>query len=187
MTRIFSMDDSIETFGSDINRDLVEWCQRELRRVTTEVNDASPPLAFKSGFFDLVYSLSIFTHLPEDAATIWLTELARVCTRDALIIITTHGYPALETIRNSPSHQEMFELDTENTDRLIRRLPNEGFIFLPYREHMVAAAKAGKSSGNTFIDPWYAAKRWNTVDFEVVKHIPGGLRAWQDVFVLRRR
>lgn len=187
MTRIFGMDDNIETFGCDINRDLVEWCQKELRQVTTVLNGASPPLAFESGFFDFAYSLSIFTHLPENAATMWLDELARVCAQDALIVVTTHGYPALETIRSSPSHQEMFDVDAETTNDLIRRLPDEGFIFLPYDEHMVAAAKAGESYGNAFIDPGYAAKNWNTVDFEIVKHIPGGLRAWQDIFVLRRR
>lgn len=187
MTRLLDMDDNFETFGSDINRSLVSWCEINLHQVTTKLNGEKPPLDFDSDFFDLAYTLSIFTHLPEDSAARWLDELARVCAKGATVIITTHGYSALDTIRNSPVHQQMFGVDENGTDDLIRRLPTEGFIFIPYEADVIAAADAGSSYGNVFIDPGYAANHWNTTDFEIVKHIPAGLRGWQDVFVLRRR
>jgi hypothetical protein len=69
----------------------------------------------------------------------------------------------------------------------MQRLPREGFIYRPYGERTLRVAKAGDEYGNAFCDPDYIARAWNTDRLEVVKHIPRGLRGWQDCVVLRRR
>lgn len=83
-------------------------CKANLRNVDTRINGILPPLPFDDGSMDLVYSLSLFTHLPEHLATEWLNDLARVLKPRALLIMTTHGFPALDTIKDSAVHQQMF-------------------------------------------------------------------------------
>jgi len=37
-----------------------------------------PPMSYEDNMFDFVYSISIFTHLPEDMQFAWLQELQRI-------------------------------------------------------------------------------------------------------------
>lgn len=79
-------------FGSDIDTEAIRWCQRFLHPIATfVVNENNPPLPFEDEFFDFVYSISIFTHLPEDMQFNWLAELQRVTRRNGFLLLTTHG------------------------------------------------------------------------------------------------
>jgi SAM-dependent methyltransferase len=144
-------------------------------------------MPLQDGLIDLVYSLSVFTHLPSDRSREWLVDIARVLASGGTLIATTHGYHALEVIRNSPAHQQMFDLDERAADELIARLEVEGFLFIPYRAGVLEAAKATSAYGNAFIHERYVADHWKEAGFEVLEYIPGGLRHWQDIIVLRRK
>lgn len=80
-----------DVFGSDMNDDAVEWCRRNLPFATFEPNGLAPPLAFDSDRFDLVYGLSVFTHLPEELQLLWMRELERVLRPGGLLVLSTHG------------------------------------------------------------------------------------------------
>ena len=60
-------------------------------------------------------------------------------------------------------------------------------VFLQYPPDALNAARAGSDYGNTFIHPSYVHTFWNNQNFEMVEHVPGGVRGWQDLTVLRRR
>lgn len=77
--------------GSDRDRPAIEWCRRNLRFAQFEVNDLAPPLAFEDASFDLVYALSVFTHLPEDLQLAWMAELRRVIAPGGHLVVSTHG------------------------------------------------------------------------------------------------
>jgi cyclopropane fatty-acyl-phospholipid synthase-like methyltransferase len=74
--------------GSDIDGEAIAWCERIFRgevkrgRFSFGVNQDRPPTAFDSGHFDLVYAISVFTHLPEDLQFQWLAELRRITRGD---------------------------------------------------------------------------------------------------------
>ena len=74
-----------------MNDDAVEWCRRNLSFATFESNGLAPPLAFETARFDLVYALSVFTHLPEEIQLLWMLELERVLRPGALLLVSTHG------------------------------------------------------------------------------------------------
>ncbi|MPZ23032.1 MAG: methyltransferase domain-containing protein [Dehalococcoidia bacterium] len=78
-------------FGSDYNRSSVEWCRRNLAFAEFRVNALGGPLAFDSEAFDLVYGLSVFTHLTEERQRYWMDELTRVVRPGGHLLITTHG------------------------------------------------------------------------------------------------
>jgi SAM-dependent methyltransferase len=56
--------------------------------------------------FDLVYSLSVFTHLSEPLQRFWIDELARVLRPGGFLLITTHGAHYREQL--SPQEQGTF-------------------------------------------------------------------------------
>jgi SAM-dependent methyltransferase len=80
-----------EVFGSDYNPRLTAWCRANLPFMTVETNAADPPTAFDSESFDLVYAISVFTHLPEELGRRWMRELARLLKPGGLVLFTVRG------------------------------------------------------------------------------------------------
>lgn len=78
-------------FGSDYNPKLIQWCRHNLSFAHFEVNGLAPPLPFADDQFDLVYALSVFTHLTEPLQHAWMTELRRVIKPGGLVSFTTRG------------------------------------------------------------------------------------------------
>ena len=188
MTRFFGLMEEVEAYGVDVNPRLVKWCQKNLKNVQTVLSGLGPPMPFEPAMFDLVCALSIFTHLSADRAGKWIKDIARVIVPGGVLILTTHGYPALETIRTSATHQKMFGLDENETLALTARLRTEHFVHLPYKRWVTRRlANSGSDYGNTFLDDAYAAAHWNNDSFQILEHVPGGLRDWQDIVVLQRR
>jgi SAM-dependent methyltransferase len=89
VTRYFH-DFAGEVAGSDVSAAAIDWCRAHLRG-RFEVNGLAPPLPFEDESFDLVYALSVFTHLTADLQLSWRDELRRVLRPDGRLLVTTHG------------------------------------------------------------------------------------------------
>ena len=70
-------------------------------QVTFAVNRIEPPLPYPGAAMDLVYGLSVFTHLSAAHQDAWMGELARVVRPGGCALITTQGsrYQSLLTER----------------------------------------------------------------------------------------
>ena len=90
VTRYWSAS-SAAVSGSDVSRKAVEWCRANLPFARFELNALAPPLAFDDESFDLVYGLSVFTHLTADLQLAWRDELRRVLRPGGILLVTTHG------------------------------------------------------------------------------------------------
>jgi SAM-dependent methyltransferase len=77
--------------GSDLSADAVVWCRRHLPFARFEENGLEPPLAFADESFDLVYALSVFTHLTADLQLAWRDELRRALRPGGRLLLSTHG------------------------------------------------------------------------------------------------
>jgi SAM-dependent methyltransferase len=80
-----------ERSGCDTNDDAIEWCRRNLPFAQFEINGLAPPLPYDDSRFDLVYALSVLTHLPEALQQAWMRELRRILAPGALLLVSTHG------------------------------------------------------------------------------------------------
>lgn len=87
-----------EIHGSDYNRRLLRWCESNLPFAEFSSNELAPPLAYQSGFFDFVYAISVFTHLPAQLERAWIDELSRILQPGGLLLVTTHGDSYLERV-----------------------------------------------------------------------------------------
>ena len=77
--------------GTDFHPGLVAWCRANLPFASFDVNDPEPPLRYADRSFDLVYGLSVLTHLPVASQRRWLDELARVGRE--WVVLSVHGNP----------------------------------------------------------------------------------------------
>ena len=186
-TRFLQAIPQFDVYGSDVNKGLVAWCRDNLKMVTTTDNETIPPLDFSEGQFDFIYSLSIFTHLSETPMLAWLAELARVTVDNGIVLLTTHGYPAIEIICKSNQHQQMFQMSEAEAEELRSTFDLNRFNYRRYSLGVIEAANAGEDYGNSFTHETYIKEQWTRDFFDVIEFVPGGLRGWQDVTILRRR
>lgn len=105
-----------EFTGTDVDREAIAWCSRNLGPATFHVNRPEPPLPLEDNSLDLVYGISVFTHLDKNNQEAWIPELSRVLRPGGALIISVNGKSAAEHAGVSP-----YEL---------RDLSRSGVVFL---------------------------------------------------------
>jgi SAM-dependent methyltransferase len=186
LSRFFESNGLYKGYASDVNPILVQWCKNNLIAVDTRLNAKDPPLPFDDAMFDCAYALSIFTHLPERTALLWLEEVSRVVKPNGVFIFTVHGDTALETIKTSPIHQKMFSLTSDEAAEIQRTVSSGGFWYVKYSANLLESANAGDEYGNSFVSESHI-RNWLGKQWDLIEFIPGGLRGWHDMAVLRRK
>ncbi len=78
-------------YGCDIDADNLNWCQQNIGFGKYEVTGIEPPLPYDSNFFNLIYGISIFTHLSSEDEVKWLEELRRVVVPGGIVLMSVHG------------------------------------------------------------------------------------------------
>ncbi len=160
--------------GCDIDHDNVEWCEANLngRFVTSSL---VPPLPFADGTFDVVYGVSIFTHLRQALQDQWLAELRRITRVGGLVLTTVHGETAVEFFRLRPREYAYLKAEIARTGLLVSSGNGQldGFVEKP-REYV-----------NVFHDRRYVERHWSRY-FDVLRVIPGYIFT-HDLVVMRRR
>jgi SAM-dependent methyltransferase len=81
----------VELHGTDYNAELAAWCTRHLPFVQVGTNGLAPPISYPTGRFDLIYALSVFTHLPETAQMAWMSEFHRILRPGGFLLLSLHG------------------------------------------------------------------------------------------------
>jgi SAM-dependent methyltransferase len=106
-----------ERWGVDIKAKHIDWAQQHLGPpMSFAVTTTSPHLPFEDGYFDLVYCLSVFTHMIE-LADAWFLELRRVLRPGGYLFATIHDERSIELL---PTQYPDGELTT-----MLRRLDDE--------------------------------------------------------------
>jgi SAM-dependent methyltransferase len=85
-------------YGADVDGDAIEWCAQNLHNGAFVKNRPEPPLPFQSGYFDVVYCFSVFTHLDERMQDMWLIEIKRILKPGGIVILTVYGEKTVCTL-----------------------------------------------------------------------------------------
>jgi SAM-dependent methyltransferase len=154
-------------FGTDIDPEAIEWCRTHYSGAAQFVTNCElPPLSFPDASCDLVYSVSVFTHLPEEMQFAWLEELRRVTRPGGFLLLSFHG---------ENHHHSVPAADREAYRR-------SGFYYL----------RVGDTPGlpgfyqAAFHTDGYVRSVW-TRFFDVLEVRVLGLEGLQDLVVCRRR
>jgi SAM-dependent methyltransferase len=81
----------LEICGTDYNPTSIAWCRRSFPSIHFTTNDLAPPLPIPDASIDVIYAISVFTHLSEAMHYSWMTELRRVLKPDGILLATLHG------------------------------------------------------------------------------------------------
>lgn len=111
-------------FGCDLNPRLVGWARRNLPKgIEVCRTGLHPPLPYDDRQFDIVYLVSVFTHLSLPTQQRWVREFKRVLKPGGYLVVTLHGeFYARHSFWNEP--EKMAEFHT--VGYLERAYPIEG-------------------------------------------------------------
>jgi SAM-dependent methyltransferase len=91
----------LRLYGTDIDPEAIGWCVSNIGDVGQfRRNDILPPLPFPDDSFDVAYTISTFTHMPEGLQLAWLAELRRVLKPGGHLLATVHGPAMVDHIAN---------------------------------------------------------------------------------------
>jgi SAM-dependent methyltransferase len=96
-----------EIYGCDYNPNLVAWCRDSLPHLRVTCNELGPPTPYVSGSFDLIYALSVFSHLDERRQRAWLAEFERLLRPGGLLVLSLLG----EKLRHRLDRREQRRFD----------------------------------------------------------------------------
>ena len=85
------LDTSCSVYGTDYNDKTISWNKKFINGVNFNLNGTEPPLPYVDNSFDIVFGISIFTHLPEDLHFKWFEELVRITNNGGIIFLTLQG------------------------------------------------------------------------------------------------
>jgi SAM-dependent methyltransferase len=146
--------ESGEFWGCDLYEPTVAWLEENLSPPFRFYVSAERPLPHPDGYFDLVYAISVFTHITGDWAE-WLLELRRILKPDGLLLATFIGPLSWERSLGSSVAED---------------------------ELGMAALRLGQSYADTsgplvLHSPWWLRAHWGRA-FDVVTLWPHGF-AWR--------
>lgn len=156
---------SVRFFGTDIDAVSIDWARKHLSFAEFAVNEALPPLPYPDSTFDLIYAVSVLTHLDEDYQFQWLQELNRVAAPSALLLLSIHARSSW--------------VDLSPRDRAA--LEKLGFLYLRTQSWKGIFPDWYQ---NAFHTRAYVEERFADM-FEVVAFYPEGMSERQDLVLLR--
>ena len=77
--------------GCDVDAEAIDWCRQHLPGYRFEVNPPMPPAPFPDASFDVLYGISVFTHLDETAQRAWLPEFHRLLRPGGMALLSFHS------------------------------------------------------------------------------------------------
>ena len=158
------LDDAEQTefFGCDIHAESIAWANSEMSPpLQFFVCEEAPPLAQPDQRFDLVYGMSVFTHITDEWSR-WLVELHRVLRPGGLAVLSVLG-PVVA--------QELLGIDWD--DRIGMAL--------------VDLDKGWEIGGpSVLLGEWWVREHWGRA-FEILRFEPCDPSFRQDFVVMRRR
>lgn len=99
------VDKNLSVYGTDINSTMIKWNVENISHVIFSVNDYQPPMKFNGNQFDLVFALSVFTHIEDQFQEAWLKEISRIVQTDGIFLFTTHGIKYDENLTRNQTEE----------------------------------------------------------------------------------
>lgn len=162
-------------YGSEVHEECARWCQQNIDFAATNHSSIEPPLSYVDRQIDLIYALSVFTHLRLDMQFRWAWEIHRVLRPGGVMFATFHGpvyFPFFHGKRAQLVRDEMFSF---GDDGLF------AYLAFPSSETLHDGQVQVSSAHNEeFFREQFSA-------FELVARFPQSLlAAGQDLYIIRR-
>lgn len=179
----------VQASACDANPDNVAYVKRTFANADVCVNGFDPPLKYADSTFDLVYTVSTFSHFSLDDAKLWLAELSRVTKPNGLLCLTFNSYTSVDWTRRRGRLQD-YTADRLTKDRYWFQVDEADF----YRRKAEEAVSSFGSNttgmtrptGNMFFSPEFAKSFVENAGLELLAIAPGVIDRMQDLAVIRK-
>jgi SAM-dependent methyltransferase len=160
-----------EFHGCDLHAPTLEWLRANTTMpVKLFLAPERPPLPVPDKHYDLIFALSVFTHIT-DAWAEWLLEVHRVLSNDGVFICTFQGSGMADQLRLAPWHEEWSDR------RFGMNVLNAGLSW-------------GQGGPSVWHAPWWIRAHWGRA-FEIEELRPHGFTTADEtgpgVAVMRKR
>ena len=105
-------------FGIDINEKMINWNSANISNINFQKIDYCTPTFFDKNEFNLVFALSVFTHIEFKFQADWLAEIQRITSDNGIFLFTTHG--------------KKYEINLDPNEKEI--LHNQGALTIDYKQ-----------------------------------------------------
>jgi SAM-dependent methyltransferase len=147
-----------ELWGCDIDEESIRWMQEQMcPPFHAFVNGPEPPLDQPDAGFDLIWAISVFTHLASNWSQ-WLIELHRLLKPDGLLFVTFMGRGMSQEIAGEPWDENSFGMN------------------------VIKNGQSWDLGGPMVLhSPWWIEEHWGRA-FEIVSLTPDGFasKPWLD-------
>lgn len=148
-------------FGCDIDADNVAWCNQNLSG-SFRASRLEPPLPYADASFDLIYGVSVFTHLRAHWELRWLEELHRVLRPGGTLLVTVHGQTAVD----------FANLDPATYKALMDRVEREGIAVTSTNNQLDGFVEHPEEYVNVFHSDKHIQTVWGQF-FSNIQQLPG--------------
>jgi 2-polyprenyl-3-methyl-5-hydroxy-6-metoxy-1,4-benzoquinol methylase len=155
-------------YGCDIDSAAIAWDKENLKGPSFTPINPYPPTNYPDRTFDVIYGISVITHLDEDSQMLWLRELERIARPGAIVALSVMGERLRTT--NMPASLEKewadkgFAAFVPNYSDCLREFSHQGYYQEAYHT----------------LD--YITANWGRY-FEVVEYVE---TKFQDLVILRK-
>jgi ubiquinone/menaquinone biosynthesis C-methylase UbiE len=179
----------VKAHACDAHPDNVAYVKRTFPNADVYANSFDPPLKYADNTFDLVYSVSTFSHFSFADAKLWLRELARVTRPGGLMCLTFNSYTSVAW-----SHDRGYIMDY-SAEQLTRDghwySVDEASWYRRKAEEAVSefgsnTTGATRPTGDMFFSPEYAKVFVEDLGLKLEAIAPGVIDRMQDLAVIRK-
>jgi SAM-dependent methyltransferase len=117
--------ETCEIWGTDIDAKFVYWCQQNLNppfhfATTTTI----PHMPFADGYFNLIYTGSVFTHI-DDLAEAWFLELSRILSPGGRLYTTIADNNTVNVLETSTQRNYVWSRDIMSSYSIYNERKND--------------------------------------------------------------
>ncbi len=160
-----------EITGIEIDHDNLRWCEEHYPAAIFHEGRLEPPLDIPADSFDLIFGISVFTHLTEEMQHQWLAELRRITKPGGVVLMTVVG--DISWFRNRFSLEQFKSWKTT------------GFIDVGSDTILDGHIDRAGYSRLVYHDAAYVLRQWKQ-HFRIVDLLPGLCNNYQDLVVMQK-
>jgi cyclopropane fatty-acyl-phospholipid synthase-like methyltransferase len=166
-------------YGIDVDSEMISLCQKFLRYGNYAVCNPMPLTTFSDNTFDIIFALSVFSHLAEEFHIKWVEELARILRPGGILVATTQGRHFIEfcrSLRGKKHDNELYNVLAKafvDTEAALADYDKGKF---PYCQPGGVPDQVSSFYGHAVIPQSYIEREWTRyLEFKEFIHDPNSL------------